>query len=90
MSHIGCSWSKKIPPKLVTTSTIDELYPVPQDKLNYCAIPTTNIENIKPDVFLKLNNLGSVIGLTWLLSPESETIPLIELEDIIRSAEFEK
>jgi len=37
-----------------------------------------------------LTNLGSVVGLTWLLSPEPEFIPEVELEDIIRSSEFEQ
>lgn len=87
--HVGCSWSKKIPPSLVTTKTIDELYPVPQDKVDYCA--TVAISNsFKDDLFSKLTNLGSVVGLSWLLSPEPEFIPVVELEDIIRSSEFEQ
>jgi len=41
-------------------------------------------------VFSKLTNLGSVVGLIWLLFPEPKCIPVVELEDIIRSSEFEQ
>lgn len=41
-------------------------------------------------MFSKLTNLGSVVGFMWLLSPEPEFIPVVELEDIIRSSEFEQ
>ncbi|XP_008180300.1 uncharacterized protein LOC103308536 [Acyrthosiphon pisum] len=92
-SHVGkpssCSWSKKIHPSLVTTKTIDELYPVPQDKVDYCATVTIS-NSFKDSVFSKLTNLGILVGLTWLLFPEPEFIPVVELEDIIRSSEFEQ
>lgn len=40
-------------------------------------------------MFSKLTNLGIVVGLSWLLSPEPGFIPVVELEDI-RSSEFEQ
>lgn len=87
---IGCSWSKKIPPPLVSTKTIDELYPVPLDKVDYCPIKINDDNTLKSDVYSELTNLHCVVGLTWLLSPEPSSVPLVELEDILRSEEFEK
>lgn len=87
--NIGCSWSKKVPPTLVTTKPIDALYPAPDNKKNYCAIATFD-NNLKFDVFSMLSQQSHSIGLTWLLSPEPLLPPSIEIEDIIRSSEFKK
>lgn len=86
--NVGCSWSRKVPPIVVKTKTIDELYSVPEDKKNYSAIATVD-NSLKSTVFSKLSQESSAIGLTWLLSPEPTSTPSIELEDIVRSAEFE-
>lgn len=72
----------------MTTKPIDALYPVPENKKNYCAIATFD-SNVKSDVFSKLSQQSHSIGLTWLLSPEPLITSSIEIEDIIRSSEFE-
>lgn len=55
----------------MSTKTIDELYPVSLDKVDYCPIKiNTNTNTLKSDVYSELTNLHCVVSLTWLLSPE--------------------
>ncbi|KAL4153009.1 hypothetical protein QTP88_000842 [Uroleucon formosanum] len=74
--------------KNVSVTSANELYPVSQDKVDYCTTVAIR-SSFKDDVFSKLTNLGIVVGLSWLLSPEPGFIPVVELEDI-RSSEFEQ